>query len=374
MMAIRIRVQRVLVGHSQPNNFAFSGCSIGISHLHKWTQRSAIERTKTTDGRPAITMNSPTELNYRLNDFVKWSIISAKAGGMMLSDDEHLDFHFAAPVDFEIILRDYISPMRRLFCLLTGEHVRVLTVELHAQHRAKSRSRFSVKLYQRTNNPESAEESSLYWTYLKSLQKDLEGIVRAWFEIQSKLRSVINLFFAVRENPQLNLTQRFLFLAQAAEVYHQYSDHFQPFVFSPATFKARINAIAAAVQPEFQQWVREKLHYANQKTLAEKLSDLVFAHGDALKTLIHDTQGFCSRVKDARNYHTHYDEDLRRKGRVAEGVDLAILADRLEALLILCLADEIGVKDKLTPHLLLIYRNRRWTSSKRTVGTSTKDA
>jgi len=63
--------------------------------------------------------------------------------------------------------------------------------------------------------------------------------------------------------------------------------------------------------------LKEKLHYANEKTLAQRLADVLGEHTPEIYQFIGNPVEFAEKVKNNRNYYTHFDDELRRKGKTA---------------------------------------------------------
>ena len=86
-----------------------------------------------------------------------------------------------------------------------------------------------VELLQQNTGVEDAERSTPALNMIASfddLGQDAGRIIRRWFEYHERLEPALNLYFAVIFNRSLYSNHRFLFLAQALEVYHRINPSF----------------------------------------------------------------------------------------------------------------------------------------------------
>jgi hypothetical protein len=183
-------------------------------------------------------------------------------------------------------------------------------------------------------------------------------VITKWFEYHEQLDSVLNLYFAVLFNPSLYINHRFLFLAQALEVYHNTNPEFVGYVQPKADFRARRDRIILAALPEEKEWLEGKLHYANQKTLAQRLAEILARNKTEAEQFISDFQRFADSVKNTRNYHTHFDEELKEKGKVTDDMAALVrLVSQIETLLGVCILKDLGITG--APIARLIDRYKR---------------
>jgi len=161
-------------------------------------------------------------------------------------------------------------------------------------------------------------------------------LIDNWFKKNDILEPVRDLYFGTLYHPHAYLYHSFLSLAQAVETYHRRIN--QGGVLPKAQYKTKIKTILTGVPAEHQKWVKEKLAFANERTLRERITDLMTQASDALKRTIGDEANFIGQVVATRNYLTHYTS----KKKVAEGDDLIFLTHKLKLLLEECLLRELG--------------------------------
>jgi ApeA N-terminal domain 1 len=162
------------------------------------------------------------------------------------------------------------------------------------------------------NNPEPPAKSRDFTEMLFTLeeaQPEISTVMKRWFQRQSRLEPVFNLFFGTLYHPSLYLEVKFLAYAQAIETY-DYRRRSRP----------------------------------GRKILAERMRDVLAQCRTASKHIVgaekDDLDEFIRRFKDARNYYTHYNPRLERKA--AKGVALLLLTIQLQAIIEMSLLRELG--------------------------------
>jgi hypothetical protein len=183
-------------------------------------------------------------------------------------------------------------------------------------------------------------------------------VLSKWFAYHKQLDAVLNLYFAVLFNPSLYINHQFLFLAQALEVYHNSNTSFVGYVQPTAEFRARRKQIVSSVSPEDKEWLEEKLNHANQKTLAQRLSEILLKNKAEAEQFISDLQHFADLVKNTRNYYTHFDEELKGKGKVTDDIEEMVrLASQMRTLLGICILKDLEITG--APITRLIERHKK---------------
>jgi hypothetical protein len=191
---------------------------------------------------------------------------------------------------------------------------------------------------------------------------EFAGILRRWFEYHERLDSALSLYFATVFNRSLYINHKFLFLAQALEVYHNTNPEFVGYVQPTRDFRARRERIVESA-PEFErEWLREKLHYANQKTLAERLAEILAKNKADAEQFIPDLARFADMVKHTRNYYTHFDEELRENGKIAQGDELTMLVFQMQTLLGICILKDLGIAGAPITRLIKTLKGMRLVS------------
>ncbi len=176
----------------------------------------------------------------------------------------------------------------------------------------------------------------------KDIRNRASEVISQWYRLESSLSDVLNLYFATVFNQSLYLHQNFLFLAQALEVYHRTSPNFENQVQPKAEFKARKKKITDAIPAE-KDWINEKLAHANEKTLAQRLGELIALHPNDAEQFIENRDHFCDSIRHTRNHFTHYGTSEEGKEKIVEGVELMKLTFQMQTLLEICIFSDLGI-------------------------------
>lgn len=116
---------------------------------------------------------------------------------------------------------------------------------------------------------------------------------------------------------------------------------------------------------EDREWLVEKLQYANQKTLAQRLNQILSKYKSEAERFIDDIPRFAEDVKNTRNYHTHFDQNLKRKGKVVEDYEeLTRLISQMETLLKICILKDLGITGAPISRLIERYKTMKIFSLK----------
>ena len=94
------------------------------------------------------------------------------------------------------------------------------------------------------------------------------------------------------------------------------------------------------------EWLKEKLAFANEPTLKNRLEDLIETYSFAyFNERVNNRETFCKQAKDSRNYYTHFNKDLLRKA--LNGKELFDLTENLKLLLFSAVFKSIGIENDL---------------------------
>jgi hypothetical protein len=333
----------------------FRGGGIGLSRIEQKFTQGLLPQMEIHPWSP-IEVNVGNVATLKINsDFYT----NPSSGHFEVREGHYISMEFAQPVHAKIILNNYAERLRRLFSVLTGTPVAIESVRFEVPNSGENPDK--SELFRR-NEAVTEVQRDLTATRMTAPYKDLtEGlpaVIAKWFEYHEQLDSVLNLYFAVLFNPSLYINHRFLFLAQALEIYHGSHTGFVGYVQRKEDFRERRKRIIQAAPQEEKEWLEEKLHYANQKTLAQRLVEILAKNKAEADQFIGDLQGFAAAVKNTRNYHTHFDEELKNKGRVTDDMEALVrLVSQMETLLGVCILKDLGVTG--APITRIIDRHKR---------------
>jgi hypothetical protein len=167
----------------------------------------------------------------------------------------------------------------------------------------------------------------------------------------------LDLYFAVISNLVLTDESRFLFFAQALEVYHARSSLFFSADLPKKAHEKRIEAIIKITPPKYRIWLKEKLAFSNRKTLAQQIEEILNLHRNEATQLTAKIDDFATKVRHSRNYYTHYG---KKTTKVATGLELRRIMYALYGLLQVCLLKELGIKGKPIERILERNASLKW--------------
>ena len=149
-----------------------------------------------------------------------------------------------------------------------------------------------------------------------------------YIENYEKMEPIVELFIETIYNRTMSPVRRFFNIVQALETYHS------RFVTNDMEmFRDRIDNIILSQVPEENKEPYRKLLLAESKkfiTLRSRIADLMVANFE----IIFDTGeinriDFPKVIALTRNYYTHYDEQIKKNGKVLENNELPIYTDIL---------------------------------------------
>jgi len=337
------------------NERRFVAAQLKFSLLQNWVN-CHIEETSIDPQDPfAFRLKLPPETVVELVDGTKVrfgvGFGSSHSLGKLSFETEHsIYLHFPETKSAETITNNYTPKIQHLLSLLIGDVVFLdgcTFFENDPYYPRPSESAAGIQLLRccggiaEANRDRSGHRMV---TQFKEIAADLPTIITRWFELDERLQPVVDLFMLVRARRAPTLEHRFLLLAQAIEAYHARMGNFTATEVSRADSRLRVNALVACVPAEQQEWLREKLAFSNQKTLAARLTDIFTHHETEVRTATEGIPDFAAKVRNTRNYYTHYGEDLMENGSVAQGEELIRITFALEAILGVCLLKELGIK------------------------------
>jgi hypothetical protein len=328
--------------------------------------RSRIKSEQPIDGNQTITLQRPESLEIDLPNQVRlsiWQKLNAchHRAGLELIEDDSIEFHFQDPLPLKELLNDYIYAVRRLLTLLTGYPIFLNRIYFGQKDATKS----GPVEFLRQNPGILHAKCDLFPQEMLVSYSDISNriseVFRRWFAMEQQVRDSLNLYFATIFERHLYIHQKFLFLAQALEVYHRTNPAFENQVQPKAEFKKRRKRIVDAV-PDEKDWLNEKLAHANEKTLAQRMKELLNMHTSEIQKFIEDPQQFVDTVKNTRNHFTHYSTEKERMEKVADGVDLMRITDRMRTLLEICILKDLGITDASIARLIKNLNARSYFS------------
>jgi len=377
----RISVELAMLDYHEASweRAQFRAATVHYTHLTDWMSQLLLKQypagKKPTKNSASWTyeVEPPHVMTFELSNDVQVHIQRS-----CLPDSSTNEFHirlshticfaFSELLPAKAIYKGYVFVFLRLLSLLSGARIWVDEFDLY------SRDPFEPghtepwhKCEVLFRNTGISASTTLHYSQMVVNYNDIEAefgnILKLWFEHQARLEPVIELFFVVMYNEVLTEESRFLLLAQALEVYHARCSKFSSVQEPQEIHERRVKDIMKSVSSEKDRsWLKIKLHSANQKTLSRRIEDILkseFCKHEAghLTAKIKD---FSKKVRDSRNYYTHYGNSLRERGSVATGLELRRITFALFDLLHICLMKELGIKGAPIEGILARNSSTKW--------------
>jgi len=338
-----------LIGHSLASwdSARYRKVRFHLSLLHKWMGRGCLQLGATAEYPLQVSILPKPDIEVEIGCGTKIRISyeyehESGTGGYCIKEEHGVSMEFAQAISVQRIWVDYVTVLLRLITLFAGTKVFVENLSFEV---ADSGEPADWAEWLRRNEGITKADRDLHALdmnlHYQEIAADFPKVLNRWFEYHEKLDSALGLYFATVFNKNLRGDHQFLMLAQALEVYHNTNPRFIGSVQPTPTFRSRRDRILNSIPEDEKEWLAEKLHYANQKTLAQRLAEILGEH--ELSDFIPDPQSFAEKVRHTRNYYTHFDDDLRRKGKIAEGDELIRMVWQMRTLLGLCALKDLGI-------------------------------
>lgn len=318
----------------------FKILGVHIPSFDHWISGDSFKKTVGENGF-SIQYQTPDNVYIVLNDKLDLSI-DFECFQPSTEKKNKVNLHQFALVNFIVKgeegmnlpeLLNYLLYFQQLVSFLSRDGANVSAARVYSTVEQYEKNKFlGTMVYGGTpfNKFESPipERSRNYLVSRKNVNEDLGSFVSNWFSFASGGQHILKLMFldyfyrgAFDENNFLNLIR-------VLEVYHIYKFPGKPM--PDADFKLKLADIIAGVPDEHKVEVREYLAFKNELTLDQRLTKLFSEVEDnkiGFDYCYNDE--FKRKVKQSRNYYTHYNPNLK---------DKAVKGEELEKLTVSCRA------------------------------------
>ena len=177
---------------------------------------------------------------------------------------------------------------------------------------------------------------------MRDIENEFSLYIQKWLNITDEIQHICDIYFGLKYTESIDFMESyFLSIAQAVESYHRLK--INTLKTSSQDHKDKLEEIYDAVPEKHRDWLKEKLAFSHEPTLKDRLDELITIHKGIIQPFLCDANNinnFTKRIKNTRNYYTHYDQSL--DGKYAKGSELFRLAQVLSFLLLSCLLSELG--------------------------------
>ncbi|NEP90716.1 MAG: hypothetical protein F6K18_30055 [Okeania sp. SIO2C2] len=344
-----------------PDELLFNKARVQYSYLSDWADLPLIKREPdlrdldwNEERELRFTYTAPEDIEAKTTHG-KFSVIynCSEAGKRESIDLKQFVSLMIQPNNEELSCKDFhfkfIHPLNNFITFATDRTNCITELEFYSRHGDTDivDSRYSldeipIQAIYKTYYPERKKSDRLLFHNkifsemlfsLSEIKSDFSLIMQRWFNFVEKLDSVLNLFFSIKYKPDIYLESKFINLVQAIESYHR--RQIKNYVLPENEHKERIKRVLDSVPDEYQEWLKEKLNYSNEPTLKERLIELLELIPEITNQLIKDKEVFATKVKNARNYFTHYNKYLNKK--VPQPEELSWFIELLSFILQACI-------------------------------------
>ncbi|WP_367105808.1 HEPN domain-containing protein [uncultured Psychrobacter sp.] len=182
------------------------------------------------------------------------------------------------------------------------------------------------------------EEPLLRFTKIRSINPEF---FKNWMAAYEALSPALALYFAYHLGAYRFLDSKFLALAQGLETLHRRTS--SELSMSESDFEEMLSEIIDNCPTAHKDWLRMKLHFANELSLRKRLQDLFEPYSDLFGSK-KDMKHVIGKIVTTRNYLTHYSLDL--KEQASTGSDLFKIVKSMEALFTIHFLAIIGMDKK----------------------------
>ena len=247
---------------------------------------------------------------------------------------------------------DYLYPLQNFLTLATNQKNLVTELIVFSHHGEK----FNHSYYDSSEEPikikviarfiyekEEGNKISPYLIFsLRDIENEFSLYIQKWLNITDEIQHICDIYFGLKYTESIDFMESyFLSIAQAVESYHRLK--INTLKTSSQDHKDKLEEIYDAVPEKHRDWLKEKLAFSHEPTLKDRLDELITIHKGIIQPFLCDANNinnFTKRIKNTRNYYTHYDQSL--DGKYAKGSELFRLAQVLSFLLLSCLLSELG--------------------------------
>ena len=320
---------------------SFSKVSFSLEGLDQWLSIRGINVKYASNPEIDITFTPPPPILIKLADDLNLEFSFTWTGpspysitDAQVTQSAYVSLLCATPKPFSYFAT-LLPKILNFFCFSIDESIQLTSLTGYSNNilttlpGGKSRPVPIEIFFSGFNSDKPAPKISKHNMLLSygDIAPELQRLLTNWLANYEISEPAFNLYFAAKADAHAYLDGRFLSFAQGIETLHRRNS--TDTTMSHEEFQALIKTLSTACPSEKRQWLSQKLHYANELPLRERLNQILepfqqyFGNQDACKA-------FIAKVINTRNYLTHYDPELSTS--TASPQTLWELCMKLEAL------------------------------------------
>lgn len=300
-------------------DFRLSSLSIHYSHLDAWVATSGFNVNFDPAVYPVeVRYSKPESIDSALSDGLKISIDFSASGPSLpavtnVTITQRSWLTITSTIDRSYKqLQQHISSFADLISLGVGEPLRPLEMSATCNAQDPSGNQISADITLIHNRVPLAPVSRDVrpWEMLfilPDIRSRFNEFAVAWFERDSRLQSLYDLYFGAVRSPSTYVEHRFLNMFQALESYDRRT--FKPAPERLQGHEERLKRISDAVSSRDWKWLKSKLQHSHEPAAAERIKRLVNELNANWLLSNEDIE----LAADLRNYYTHFDPKVDQR-------------------------------------------------------------
>lgn len=349
-----ISARIAFIGVGMPEECHFDELEFAMDELSEWYGKSVFKPRISTDFSDwAIDFSPAQPVNYRLDDDTSLEIgMKSTFPGRInypvteLRQQAFLTIKVSSPKPLKFFT-GLSHKITRFLSLCIGNPVAIHSLRVSSLEDDGTREWQEVYFQSLNNGRAKKRPGQLMLLPYAGIADRFSTMLQAWLMGYDTLTPALHHFFAVQDETLAYSDTKFLAIAQALEAFHRRT---RPGNRWPKNeFRSKLDAIVARAPEADQEWVKQRLCFANELTLGDRLSSLleplvdVFGGVAAVEQMVKDT-------RNTRNYHAHYDEKGEKKA--LRGAPLVALTLQLRVLFTLCLLTRLSMSTEEATRLV----------------------
>jgi hypothetical protein len=373
-----ILVEVVLIGFhfKRVEDIAFHTFSISYLGLEDWIDNNSFDLDiQNWPLECTIKYKRPTELIATLDAFTVsiryFAGFSKNTRQAVLKQAVYLVVSSETPIHFNELTSNLFFHIRNFFALGVAHPI---YPQLVTGNTAQTEENISI-FYRTDQHVELTNTFHPNYSLflLKDISVNFQNHLQTWFSKSSKLEPVCELYFGVFYSPAMYLRVQFLLLAQALEAYHQrlYGGTYM----SAKDYKEVRKILSAKIPPSLQEEhkasLQSRIDFGNELTLFTRLRLILEVvlkpYKSQLDPLIEDSEKLAQKIKDTRNYFTHYSKSSKKKA-ILDDDELYSYVQKMKFILQICLLKELEFPEEkirtlitqhMPYHMLIVYLHNK---------------